>query len=140
MRGRGALRGNRRGREEGLRGNRRGRAGGGGDARRSRFALLVVGELACQFPVAAVASFLEAGNDLAEVGGSAAAADNVAMDDNDKMEMVRHDDIVLDLYHRIVGMDAAKQLLFHHLANLRKEDFRSEWVAIGLAGISYDFA
>jgi hypothetical protein len=65
-----------------------------------------LGSLAYKLPIAAIAAFLKAGNNLAQVRIAPMAANNVAMHHNYKVEMVGHDDIVFNIYHRVMGVDA----------------------------------
>ena len=66
------------------------------------------------FPIAVAAALFEARNQLAQVRLSPIAADDSRFHHHDAVHMVRHDDIILNLYHRIAGGDAMQQFVFHH--------------------------
>ena len=68
----------------------------------------------------------------------AIAADDITMNDEDSMEMVRHDHMILHLYHRIMGGDGRRQFLLYHSAYIRKGDARRLRVVVGLGDISDD--
>ena len=88
----------------------------------------------------AVAAFFKAGNDLTEMGGAAITADDVMVDNNNEMQMVWHDDIVLDFDHGIMGADAIQQFVLDHHADVRKKNSWCVRISVGLAGISNEMA
>ena len=68
-------------------------------------------------PITAVAAFFEASNYLAEVGLSAAFADEAVLDVHDKMHVFGHHHVVLNLYDGIVEGNTMEQFVFYHLSN-----------------------
>ena len=57
-------------------------------------------------PEPAVAAFLETGDNLAEVGVAAIRADKGLPHNEDKVQVLGHDDMLQHLSHRIMGRDA----------------------------------
>ena len=74
------------------------------------------------------------------MGGAAIAADDISTNDNDGMQMVRHDDMILNLYHGIMSGDARGQLLLYHHTDIRQRYPRRLRVAVRLGGIADDSA
>ena len=72
----------------------------------SRFPLLSIGSHARHLPIAAVAAFLKACDDLPKVGLSSVSADNVMMHHGYKVQVFWHHHIILHLNHWIVCRDA----------------------------------
>ena len=64
-------------------------------------------------PVGAVAALFEAGNDLPQMGGLPALADNRGMHIENEVQMLWHDDIRIDAYHPVAGGDGREQFAFH---------------------------
>ena len=57
---------------------------------------------------------------------------------DDEMQMFGHDDIVLNLYHRIEGRDGVEQLVLHHLPDGRQRRMRRIGAAVGGGEGSHD--
>ena len=112
------------------------RCGGGGGANRcgSRFSLLREG------PEAAVAAFLEAGDDLAQMDRLAGAAEQGAGDVQQDVDVVGHDDVGVGQHHWIMGGDALLQLLLDHCADRREHDAGCLGMTVGMADFSRDAA
>ena len=58
------------------------------------------------------------------------------MDYKDGMQMIGHNDVVQNLYHRVVGRNACCQFLFHHTTNGRQFHMWCIRMAIRLTDIA----
>ena len=64
-------------------------------------------------PEGAVAAFLKAGDDLAEMGAVPTLADDGGAHDENEMQMFGHDDIRIDRHHLIMSGDGGEQLVLY---------------------------
>ena len=60
------------------------------------------------------------------------------MDLEDEMEVLGHDDVVLDFNHRVVGSDGGEQFVLHHLADGGEGGMGSRGSAIGGGEVPHD--
>ena len=67
--------------------------------------LLLIGHHASHFPIAAVAALLEAGYHMPQMRRLAAARHDIAMRHQQEMQVLGHDDEILNLQHRVEAAD-----------------------------------
>lgn len=68
-------------------------------------------------PITAVAAQLKAGYEMADRLRLTITAEYPVLHYQQEMQVLRHDDVVLNVHHRITGGDAVKQFFLYHRAN-----------------------